>query len=196
MTPEQMQQEITTIKNMIDKTRRETAESGRLFIFLGIGAVLFVLIISLLEIYQLFNWVLPTMIGLTILNGFIGYLVVGREVKREKVTAYPKTIVLSMMMICGFTVLLLTFLFPFLKVYSWHALPILVCLIFGIAVFMTGMIYELRFIQWFSLSWWAGAILMALYDGEFRFLIMIGTIIFGWIVPGLILNQKYKNRSK
>jgi hypothetical protein len=196
MTPEQMQQEITTIKNMIDKTRRETAESGRLFIFLGIGAVLFVLIISLLEINQLFNWVLPTMIGLTILNGFIGYLVVGREVKREKVTAYPKTIVLSMMMICGFTVLLLTFLFPFLKVYAWHALPILVCLVFGIAVFMTGMIYELRFIQWFSLSWWAGAILMALYDGEFRFLIMIGTIIFGWIVPGLILNQKYKNRSK
>lgn len=196
MTPEQMQQEITTIKNMIDKTRRETAESGRLFIFMGIAAALFVLIISLLEINQLFNWVLPTMIGLTILNGFIGYLVVGREVKREKVTAYPKTIVLSMMMICGFTVLLLTFLFPFLKVYSWHALPILVCLVFGIAVFMTGMIYELRFIQWFSLSWWAGAILMALYDGEFRFLIMIGTIIFGWIVPGLILNQKYKNRSK
>jgi predicted MFS family arabinose efflux permease len=140
--------------------------------------------------------VLPTMIGLTILNGFVGYLVVGREVKREKVTAYPKTIVLSIMMICGFTVLLLTFLFPFLKVYSWHALPILVCMVFGIAVFMTGMIYELRFIQWFSLSWWAGAILMALFDGEFRFLIMIGAIIFGWIVPGLILNQKYKNRSK
>ncbi len=196
MNHNQIQQEISIIKSMIEKTRKETAESGYLFIFMGIASAIFVLVISLLELYRLNRWVLPAMITLTIINGIIGYLVVTKAAKQERVKTYPKTVVLSLWVICGMTLLMMTFLFPFLKVYPFRALGTLVSLILGIAVFMTGIIYEMRFILWFSLAWWIGACLMALIEGKFRFLIMIATIIIGWIIPGIILNKKFKNGSE
>ncbi len=196
MNHDQIQQEISIIKTMIEKTKKQTAESGRLFIFMGIAAALFVIVISMLEIYHLQRWVLPMMIALTVVNGVLGFLIVGRAVQKEKVTTYPRTVVLNLWVICSVALLMLTFLFPFLKVYQFNALPILVSLIFGIGVFMTGIIYELRFIQWFSSVWWIGALLMALIQSRYRFLIMIASIIFGWIIPGFILNKQYKKGSQ
>jgi len=196
MTQNQVQQEISIIKEMIDKTRKETAESGHLFIFMGIASAFFVFIISMLEMYQLNHLVIPAMIFLTIINGIVGYFVVSKPVTEEKVKSYPKTVVLCLWVVCGLTLLLLTFLFPFLEVYTFRALGVLASLILGIAVFMTGIIYEMRFIVWFSSVWWIGAILMAVIESPYRFLIMIAVIIIGWIVPGFIINKKYKNRSK
>lgn len=194
MNHDQIQQEISIIKSMIEKTRKETAESGHLFIFMGIASAFFVLVISFLELYRLNRLVLPAMIVLTAINGIIGYLAVAKAT--EKVKSYPKIVVTSLWLICGLTLLMMTFLFPFLKVYSFSALGTLVSMILGIAVFMTGIIYEMRFILWFSIAWWVGALLMALIEGEFRFLIMIATIIVGWIFPGIILNKRFKNGSK
>jgi hypothetical protein len=196
MNHDQIQQEISIIKAMIEKTRKETAESGHLFIFMGVTSALFVLVISLLELYQLNRWVLPAMIALTIINGFVGYVVVSKPAKEEKVTSYPKTVVLSLWVICGVTMLMITFLFPFLKVYPFRALGTLASLILGIAVFMTGVIYEMRFILWYSSAWWIGAILMAISESPYSFLIMIAVIIIGWVLPGFIINKKYKNGSK
>ena len=196
MTQNQVQQEISIIKEMIDKTRKETAESGHLFIFMGIASAFFVLIISLLEMYKVNHLVIPAMIILTFLNGLVGYFVVSKPISEEKVKSYPKTVVLCLWVVCGLTLLLVTFLFPFLKVYSFRALGTLASLFLGIAVFMTGIIYEMRFVVWFSSAWWIGAILMALIDGPYRFLIMIAVILIGWILPGFIMNKKYKNRSK
>lgn len=196
MDHNQIQQEISIIKSMIEKTRRETAESGHLFIFMGIASAFFVLIISLLEIYKLNHLVIPAMIILTVLNGFVGYLVVSKPAKQEKVTSYPKTVVLCLWVICGVTLLMVTFLFPFLKVYPFSALGTLASLILGIAVFMTGVIYEMRFIVWYSSAWWIGAILMAIINSPYRFLIMIAVILIGWVWPGFIINKKYKNGSK
>jgi hypothetical protein len=194
MNHDQIQQEISIIKSMIEKTRKETAESGHLFIFMGIASAFFVLVISLLELYRLNRLVLPAMIVLTVINGIIGYLVVAKAT--EKVKSYSKVVVTSLWLICGLTLLMMTFLFPFLKVYSFSALGTLVSMILGIAVFMTGIIYEMRFILWFSIAWWVGALLMALIEGESRFLIMIATILVGWIFPGIILNKRFKNGSK
>ncbi len=122
MNQNQLQQEISIIRKMIEKTRKETAESGHLFIFMGIAAALFVLIVSMLELYQLNHLVIPAMIVLTVINGIVGYLVVSGPVQAEKVKSYPKTMVLWLWVVCGFTLLMITFLFPFLKVYTFSAL--------------------------------------------------------------------------
>ncbi len=196
MTENQIQQEISIIKEMIDKTRKETAESGHLFIFMGIASALFVLIISMLEIYRFDHLRIPAMIILTVFNGFVGYFVVSKPFNEEKVQSYPKTIVLCLWAVCGITLLLVTFLFPFLNVYTFRAIGTLACLILGIAVFMTGIIYEMRFVVWYSLAWWVGAVLMAISYSPYRFIIMIAVITIGWILPGIIMNKKYKNRSK
>lgn len=196
MDQNQVAQEISIIKQMIEKTKKETAESGHLFIFMGIATVLFVLCVGLLEYFQMNRWILPAMIILTIVNGFVGFLVVMKTDKSEKVKSYPKTVVLNLWVICGLTLILITFLFPFLNVYPFSALGVLASLILGIAVFVTGVIYEMRSILWLSSAWWIGAVLLALIKGPFSFIILIATIVVGWIVPGFITNRQYKNGSK
>lgn len=196
MNHEQIQQEISMIKEMIDKSRKETAESGHFLIYMGIAAVFFVLAVSLLEIFHWHSLVLPTMIVLTLINAVIGGIIVNRGEKQEKVKSYPKTLVLTIWFLCSFALLLYTFVFPFLNVYSFAALPVMVSITAGIAAFMTGVIYELAYIRWLSSAWWISAILMALIQSQYRFLIIIAAIIIGWILPGVILNKQYKNRSK
>jgi len=192
MTQQQIQQEISIIKSMIEKTRSETAESGYLFIFMGIAAAVFVLAIRLLEVYRLNQWILPTMIVLTVINGVIGYFIVMKLGKLDKVTTYLQTISLNLWIIGSIALIMLTFVFPLLRVYSYHAVGVLVSVIVGILVYMTGVIYKTRFLQWFSIAWWIGAILLALINSQFRFLILIASIIIGWIIPGIVLNRKYK----
>ena len=45
--------DLTTIREAIEKTRRDTAESGKFFIAIGLLCILFTLAIGLLEHYQL-----------------------------------------------------------------------------------------------------------------------------------------------
>lgn len=196
MNQNQVAQEILIIKQMIEKTKKETAESGYLFIFMGVATVLFVLCVGLLEYFQMNRWILPAMIILTIVNGFVGFLVVKKTDKSEKVKSYPKTVVLNLWVVCGLTLILITFLFPFLNVYPFSALGVIASLILGIAVFITGVIYEMRSILWLSSAWWIGAVLLALVKGPFSFIILISSIIVGWLIPGFIINRQYKNGSK
>jgi hypothetical protein len=196
MEQSQIRQEISIVKEMIEKTRRETAESGYFFIFIGIICSISPVVIGMLEQYNLNNMVLPALIILTIISGVIGYLVISREERNEKVKSYPKTVFYQLWFACGMTMLIMVFLFPFLKSYPWPAVPILVSLVCGIGLYLTGVIYELRFIQWFSTAWRAGACLMAVTEqGMPRAYIMSAIIIVGWVLPGLILNKQYKKRS-
>ena len=190
MNHNQIQQEISIIKEMIDKTRRETAESGNLFIFIGLFSAVITLLIGLLEIYNLNHLVLPAIIIMSIGNGIVGYLIASKE---NKVETYPKTIFWKVWVVCGFTAVLIVFLFPFLNVYSFRAVPVLVSLIMGIALFISGIVYELKFIQVSSSAWFAGALLLSLTDSQYRFLIVVAVIIVGWIIPGFILNRRFRN---
>lgn len=196
MNIHQIEQEISIIKEMIDKTRKETAESGHFFIFIGLFSAVGTFAIGMVEIYNLKNLLWPAIIVMAVVNAFLGSLIGLQERKNEKVKAYPKTIFWNLWMACGITAIIIAFLLPFLDIYAFRAVPILVSLLFGIAVFLTGVIFELRFIRRCSLAWWLGAGLMALTNSPFQFLIMVVVILTGWVLPGFKLNQQKKSRSK
>ncbi|MGD2246352.1 MAG: hypothetical protein PVI11_07390 [Candidatus Aminicenantes bacterium] len=196
MDQNQIQQEISTIKKMIEKTRRETAESGHFFIAMGILAAVITFAIGMLEFYSLDRLVLPALIVATVVSGVIGYLTITKKEKKERVKSYPKTIFYGVFFACGLCILMIVFLFPLLKVYPWSLIPTLSSMIMGIAFFSAGIIFELRPIQWCSIVWWVGALILALTIGQYRFIIMIVIIVFGWILPGFILNKHYKKADR
>lgn len=196
MNHTQIQQEIAIIKAMIEKTKRETAESGLFLILIGVVGVIGTLAIGILELRQLNYLDLPILILITLVNGLLGYLLVTRAERREKVKSYAKTILYRVWSSCAIPALLIVFLFPLTKVYPFRLVPTLVSVIMGIIVFTGGVIYELRYVQWCSVIWWLGAILMAYIESQYRFLIMVGMILFGFILPGILFNQPYKNRSR
>lgn len=198
MNHNQVQQEISIIKEMIEKTRRETAESGHFFIIVGILSIISTIVIGFLEINRLNHFVLPTLIIFVVIMVIAGFIIGYKDEKKEKVKTYAKTIFGNLWLACGIPGLMVLFLFPLLKVYPWQLVPVLASLIMGIGLFTTGAIYDLRFIQWCSVAWWVGAFMMAILEGH-RFpklSIMITCLIIGFILPGYILNKKYKNRSK
>ena len=83
MDTNQMQQDISIIKEMIEKTRKTTAKSGNLLIYIDVFSILFTILIGILEIYELNQYVLPLIIIMTVVSGFIGYLISSRESKSK-----------------------------------------------------------------------------------------------------------------
>ncbi|MCK5148041.1 hypothetical protein KAR48_14890 [bacterium] len=193
MTDQQIQQDLTLIKQMIEKTRRDTAQSGYFFIFIGIISLLGTVAIAILENLDLKQWTTPTLILMTVANAVIGYRIGARE--SQKVKTYAKIVFWHVWMACGFTALLIVFFFPAVHLYPMTAVPILVSMLMGIGLYVTGILLELRFMQWSSAAWWIGACLMAVIKGPYQTVIMVAVILLGWILPGYILNKQYRRRS-
>lgn len=193
MADQQVQQDLNLIKQMIEKTRRDTAQSGYFFIFIGIISLLGTVAVTILENQGLTRWILPTMILMVVANGVIGYLIVARETRNVK--TYAKTVFWHVWMACGFAALLILFFFPAVQLYPMAVVPVLVSILMGIGLFVTGVLLELRFLQWCSAAWWTGACLMAVTGGPHKSMIMAAIILLGWILPGYLLNRQYRRRS-
>ncbi len=188
------QQEITLIKQMIEKTKKDTADSGYFLIFIGIFTIITTFAIGMLEFYNLNHLVFPMMIVMLIGGAIIGYLTTNKTGKNEHVSSYHKMVCYSIWFACAVPAILITFLFPLFDLYPFALVPVFVSLIMGIAVFATGIIFESHFVYLSSIIWWAGAIIMAFSSGYYLMYILIAIIFFGWVLPGFILNRQYKKR--
>ncbi len=190
----QLQQELAIIRKMIEKTRRETAESGHLFITLGIVWVLVTASIGILEMTATYQLIWPVLIAALIVTIIIAVLIGVREGKRERVESYPRKIFGSVWISVAVSAILVSFVFPLTGVFDTHLVPVFVSPIVGIGFFLTGILYDSRGIVYCSLSWWIGAILMAYLSGYARLYIMVGILIIGYILPGIMLNIRYKQK--
>ncbi|MCJ7812272.1 hypothetical protein MUP95_02995 [bacterium] len=195
MNDQEVQKEIVIIKKMIEKTRRETAESGHFFMAIGIYSIICISAMGTLNFFNLYDLSQAVMIVMLAGDGLIGYITVFRKEKKEKVKSYLKTICYSIWAACAIPTIIIAFLFPYLGVISRSLVGVLSSLIMGIAVFSTGIIFESRIIIWSSLAWWAGALVMAFLKVIPQPFIMVIMIFIGWIMPGIILNKKYRSRS-
>jgi hypothetical protein len=196
MDQNQMHQEIAMIKSMIEKTKKETAESGSFFIAMGLFAMAATFVISRFDSLNLNHLVLPALFIMLILSGIIGYITVGRKEKNDQVKSYAKTVCYSIWFACSIPIIMTMFIFPLLEVYSWNLTPILTTLMIGIAVFSSGVIFESKPVIACSFVWWGGALAMAFVYDSPRAYIMMAILFLGWVLPGFILNRQYKNRSR
>jgi hypothetical protein len=196
MNQVQLQQEIAIIRDMIEKTRRETAESGHLFIALGIIWVFVTGLTGFLEMTAADQLIWPVLAVALVLTIIIAVMIGLHEGRRERVESYPRKIFGSMWISVALSAILVSFVFPFTGVFDTHLVPVFVSPILGIGFFLTGILYDSRGIVYCSLSWWIGAILMAYISGSARLYIMMGVLITGYIVPGIILNIKYRQKRQ
>ena len=194
MSFEKIENEISIIKEMIAKSRKEAAESGHFFVGIGLLGIIATPLIGLLELFHLDRLILPVFVLMAFVSAAIGYLTVGRQEKKERVKSYAKTLCYQILFACSVPALLIVFVFPLLRVYPWNLVPVLTSLIMGIMVYSAGTIYEIRSIRWCGVFWWAGAVLMALFAGHqwIRISIMNLSLFAGFVLPGLILNRKYR----
>jgi len=190
-----VQQELSIIREMIEKTKRETAETGYLFIVPGIHWFIAVVALGMIELNGPEAILKP--IGIIATISLIGtsVFIAIREGMKEKVNSYPKILFARLWIACGISCIMTSAVFPYLGVYPHHMSPVTLFLVLGIGFFGTGAIYESRLIQLSAIVWWIGSLLMAVETGPIRLIIWMGVIFFGYIFPGLVLNRQYRNRT-
>ena len=195
MDQNNVQQEIAIVREMIEKTRRETAESGNFFIVMGLLCSLFPWVMGMLAKgnSKLF---MPAIIIFIIIGLIIGFIISARDEKKEKVKTYAKAIQEKCLGVCGLVCIMVVTLFPMLNAIPWSAVPIIISLLVGIMVFQTGIINELESVARFGFLWFAGAIAMAIIpEGIIQMAIISVLFLAGWVLPGLILKKKCSNRG-
>jgi len=197
MYDHQVKEDIQLIREMVEKTKKATAESGNIFLFWGILCVLAIIGMYVLVFLKKFssiwvNWVVFAGIGIIY---SIFYAV--KQERQQGMKTYAQIPVSHLGFACGIAFLLVGLIFPALGLYSYREIPVLVSVVGGILFFVTGGIYEWNLLKWCGMIWWLGAFGMVFVPGDYRSLIFIPLIIIGYLIPGLILRSEYrKNRAK
>lgn len=196
MNEMQPKEEIQLIKNMLERTRRATAESGTLFIVWGVLIALALIGNYILVYFKKYDWEWLNWVAVTVI-GWVYSVIYGiRKERKGPIRTYVQTAARHLYIACGTGFLLVGIVFPALKVYSYTAIPILIAAVSGILFTVMGGIYEWPLVKWVGFLWWVGAVGMSfLKKSSGRMLVFTILFIAAYLVPSFILRAKYKKEQ-
>jgi len=186
-------EQLKIIQEMIEKTKKETAENGWSLILWG-----WLIILAIVTSYGLFwrglyeysGW--PWAVFMT-LGGIITAITEVRYSKKKKVSTYAERAIGWTWAACGFAMFFIGFIaVPAGILKGWESITPMECLIAGIGTVVTAKIIDWNFMFYMSLLWFVAVISMIFIHPNFHLLIMGITIIPAYLVPGYILRNMYK----
>ncbi|MFA6742753.1 MAG: hypothetical protein WCS36_00960 [Candidatus Neomarinimicrobiota bacterium] len=183
--------EIKVIRQMMEKTRTETAESGFDFLLWGWMALAGCILVYILVFagYERLAW-LPW-ITLMPLAAVIETIYHSRQSKKNRVLTYARIASRSLWIACGASMFLVAFLALPLKIIPLSSMSIVLSILIAIACFTTGYIIDWNLLKYSGGIWWATAILMMLVHWHWHMAIFAIALILGYLVPGYLLRKKY-----
>ena len=186
-------EELAFIKNIIKESRKSFALNGKPFIFWG-----FLIVIGLfLEFfrklfapefhYMYFVWIL------LITAGWLYSYFDSRKCKdKSKTKSIGPKILGSIWLACGITMTIFGFIGTISGAIKGVYVSPVLSLVLAIAYFVSGVIYEYKWLRNLSIGWWTGAIFLFFYPSQYTTLIMALMMIGLQIIPGIILLDKIK----
>ncbi len=193
METRQAELELSLIKKMMDDSRKISLDNGWHFIYWG----------SLVTAALLINYILiitrssPDYIGWMWFIMMIGGAIAGgilekRHEKKKQVHTIAGRIIGSLWFASGIAM----FIYGFLGSVSGGYNPVYICPVIstslGISYYTSGEIQQIRLLKNIAFGWWAGAILLFFLPGIHTLLIFAIMMICFQIVPGIMLNKKFK----
>jgi hypothetical protein len=196
MEPEEVKmteaESMQLISSMINRAKNRFTETGFLYLLWG-WVVIICCILQFVAAYFFNN-------GNAYYIWFLTWIVVVYQVfflrnkrKARKVRTYTDDInqfVWITFFICG---MLLVFILIRFKAYEVINPAILV--MYGMPIFLSGVILKFRPLITGGIFCWLCAAVSPFIDPEFQLLLIAGSIISGWIVPGYLLKQKFKKEN-
>ncbi len=187
-------EELAFIKNIIKESRKSFVLSGKPYIFWGILIVVglmleFIKDVDLVDLkYTYFVWL--SLIA-------IGWLYTYFESRKHKIktTSITSKILGGVWLACGISMTIFGFIGTISgAIRGVYVSPVL-SLVLAIAYFLTGIVYDYKWVRNISIGWWSGAIVMFFFPGRFTTLIMAFMMIAFQIIPGIILLNKVKKTN-
>ena len=194
MNDMQAKDEIRLIQEMIERTKKITAGSWMFFLVWGIVVILGIGgmygLVSIEEFSWIWlNWVVFVSIGVVF---SIAY---GKKLEKlEGARTYANITTGHVCFASGMAFILVGFIFPLLKLYTWGLIPVLISTVAGILVFTLGGIFEWNLLKWCGVIWWLGAVGMIFVHENYRALLVIPLLLIGYIMPALVLRSMYQKQ--
>jgi hypothetical protein len=78
--------------------------------------------------------------------------------------------------------------------------PVYICavtaMLLGIGYFVSGILYEIPWLKYVGIGWWAGSVYFMFFPGREMLLIYALMMISLQVVPGIMLLRKYKQAQQ
>jgi hypothetical protein len=180
---------LLLITSMINKAKNRYTENGVLYLLWG-WLIFTCCIIQFLSTH-FFNfpkayYVWYATWGLFIYQVFY----VKKRNKSRKVIMYTGEIIGYVWLVFIITYALLVFILVYLKVPE-AILPAILT-VFGMPTFLSGVILKFKPLKIGGICCWILAIISPFVSFEYQYLLMACAVAAGWIIPGHLLNQKFK----
>lgn len=190
----QAKDEIRLIQEMIERTKKITAGSWMFFLVWGIVVILGIGGMYALVFIEEFSWIWLNWVVFVGI-GVIFSIVYGKKFEKlEGARTYANIATDHVCVACGMAFILVSFIFPLLKLYSWSLIPVLISMVAGILVFTLGGIFEWNLLKWCGVIWWLGAVGMIFVHENYRALLAIPLLLIGYIMPALVLRSMYQKQ--
>lgn len=193
MESKQAELELSVIKKIMEDSRNAVLDNGIHYIFWGV-IVTFALLVNYAMLltrtsmnYIGMMWFI-LMISAAIIDGIIGY----RQVKRSQVRTYAGDLLSSLWKATGIAMFMFGFLGIVTRAYDPIYISPVISTTLGIAYYTSGAIQQLKWLKYISFGWWAGAFYLFIFPSVHTLLIFAIMMICLQVIPGLILNRKYK----
>ncbi len=188
------QDSLNLISETISKVKQSYHDTG-------IGPMLWgcvVTICSLVSYYasvHKINWLFNIWF-LTIVAIVPQIIISIKEKKEKKHTSYNDAALSAIWTTFGFSMFTISFIDNLLGVYyNYNVHSAIYMLIYGIPTILTGLICKVKPMLWGGILCWVFAVACIPFKYPYPFLFMGAAAIAAWLIPGLILNYRYRKQK-
>lgn len=186
---------LVLIEEMIYKAKQNISSNG--FYFLLWGWLVFIAAVSHLYLIW-FTTIALAALPWIILMPLGGVLTMFFGMREKKNALHVKSYVddLMQIMIRAFSISMFVVCFAMPAGNQWKAFYPTILVIYAIWLFVSGGMLKFKPLQWGGVLNWCLAIVGFVYADTTVHLILIATAVLGgYIVPGYLLNQRYKKEN-
>ena len=194
MNETQASEEIRLIKEMIDKTKLSAIDYWNIYLCWGLAGIAGVIGMYALVLLKRYEWIWLNWIVFVGLGLVYTLIFTRKKEKQQGLKSYTYTSIKHLAIACGVSFLLVGFVFPLLELYAYGVIPVLISLVAGIYAFVQGGVLEWNLLKISGLVWWLGALGMVFLNPDYRTLLFVPLLIFGYFVPVWVVKAEAQKK--
>jgi hypothetical protein len=186
------QDSLLLIQSMIDKAKNRFTENG--FLYLLWGWVIFLCATGhfiLLRFTQIKNSELIWYAWIPVAIFQIFYL--SKKGKNQQIKTYSDNLVNFIWISYGITMLVIGVILT--KLQAWQNMSAFCLLLYGMPTFLSGVVIQFKPLQIGGIACWALATLAVFIPPLYGLLLLGLGVQAAWIIPGYLLQKKYKSQN-
>ncbi len=184
------EQSLRLIRSMIDKAKENVSDNS--FFLLLWGWLVFAAALAHYILLVIVKWPYHYMSWNLMWVGAVISIVYGiRQDKKQKAKTYISETMKYFGIGCGVTFTILALFFGYNEMWM-YVFPVYF-IMYGFLSFVSGAILQFLPLRWAAAACWTIAIVSIFVDFKTHLLLMALTVLLAYIIPGYILQKRYKN---